>query len=129
MFSECFIRNMGALARGGWLVALFLLPFSAWGWGPHPAITQAALDTLGTYQPRQLGTNDATAVEGLLRRMDELIEFPKLRGQRLRVLVETGNRTATEPVVLESALETSRVTADLLHTLGQLLGSAASAQT
>ena len=73
------------------------------------------------YHPRLLGTNEADALDGLLRRMDELIAFSKERGKKLRLSVEIGNRTAVMPVVLESALETSRVTADLLHTFGKFV--------
>ena len=74
------------------------------------------------YQPQLLGTNDDHALQGFLKRMDGIIEFSKARAQRIRLNVEIGNRKAVEPVVLESALETSRLTADLLHTLG-VLGS------
>ena len=70
------------------------------------------------YRPRLLGTNDDHALEGFLKRMDGIIEFSKERAKRVRLNVEIGNRKAVEPVVLESALETSRLTADLLHTLG-----------
>jgi hypothetical protein len=72
------------------------------------------------YRPRRLGTNDATALAGFQRRMDQLIEFSKPRGLGLRTRVVIGQRLAVEPVVLECALETSRVVVDLLHTLGQL---------
>lgn len=78
---------------------------------------------LGDYQPRLLGEDDADALrptsafEGFRKRMDELVEFSKLRAQRARPFCEANNRAAAEPVILESALETSRVTADLLHTL------------
>ena len=72
------------------------------------------------YRPQQLGTNDADALEGFVRRMDRLIEFSKPRGKSLITPVLIGNQTAVKPVVLECALETSRVVADLLHTLGQL---------
>jgi hypothetical protein len=72
------------------------------------------------YQPQLLGTNDDHALEGFLKRMDGIIEFSKERARRVRLNVEIGNRKAVEPVVLESALETSRLTADLLHTLGML---------
>lgn len=78
------------------------------------------------YRPQSLGTNDASALAGFLRRMDGLIEFSKPRGQRLVTPVLIGNQAAVKPVVLESALETSRVVADLLHTLG-ILGGLASA--
>src|SRR4051794_28079901 len=75
---------------------------------------------LSSYVPQLLGTNDVSALAGLMRRMDGLIEFSKKRGKSLVTSVLIGRRTAVEPVVLESALETSRVTADLLHTLGYL---------
>ena len=83
-------------------------------WVDHKRITIAG------YRPRLLGTNDADALRGFLERMDGLIEFSKERAARVRLKVEIGQRKAVEPVVLESALETSRMTADLLHTLGAL---------
>jgi len=70
------------------------------------------------YRPQLLGTNDDHALEGFLKRMDGIIEFSKERARKVRLNVEIGHRKAVEPIVLESALETSRVTADLLHTLG-----------
>jgi hypothetical protein len=70
------------------------------------------------YRPQLLGTNDEHALEGFLKRMDDIIEFSKERAKKVRLNVEIGHRKAVEPVVLESALETSRLTADLLHTLG-----------
>ena len=72
------------------------------------------------YQPRLLGADDAAAEAGFLRRMDGLIAFSKERAQRCRADLDADRREAVEPVVLESALETARVTADLLHTLGVL---------
>jgi hypothetical protein len=72
------------------------------------------------YRPQLLGANEAEALEGFLRRMDGLIEFSKGRGNSLVTPVLIGNQRAVQPVVLECALETSRVTADLLHTLGVL---------
>lgn len=72
------------------------------------------------YLPQLFGTNDDAALAGLIRRMDGLIEFSKGRGQRLVTPVLIGNQSAVKPVVLESALETGRVVADLLHTLGRL---------
>ena len=84
---------------------------------------QARLIRIHGYQPRLLGTNDASALAGFLKRMDELIEFSKPRGQRLVTKVVIGHQAAVEPVVLECALETSRVVADLLHTLGRLAPS------
>lgn len=75
---------------------------------------------LNGYRPGLLGATDTEALAGFVRRMDGLIEFSKPRGKSLITPVLIGNRTAVKPVVLESALETSRVVADLLHTLGHL---------
>jgi hypothetical protein len=72
------------------------------------------------YQPRMLGETDDEAVAGFLKRMDGLIAFSKERAERARPFVVSGDRASTEPIVLESALETSRVAADLLFTLGHL---------
>jgi hypothetical protein len=73
------------------------------------------------YQPQSLGTTEEEAFKGLLQRMDRLIEYSRERAAKVRFGVEIGNRAAVEPIVLECALETSRVTADLLHTLGQFV--------
>jgi hypothetical protein len=81
---------------------------------------QAPLIRIEHYRPQLLGTNDAGALAGFLKRMDELIDFSKPRGKRLMTKVIIGQKSAVEPVVLECALETSRVVADLLHTLGYL---------
>jgi hypothetical protein len=75
---------------------------------------------LGDYQPRLLGETEEEALEGYLKRMEGLIAYSKERAEKLRPLVEKGDRAAVEPGVLECALETARVTADLLHTLGHL---------
>ncbi len=72
------------------------------------------------YKPRLLGHSEAEVLGGLHKRMDELIEFSKPRGRRLTTQVIIGNQRAVRPVVLECALETSRVVADVLHALGQL---------
>ncbi len=75
------------------------------------------------YEARLLGTNDNDAVRGLTERMNGLIEFSKLRAQRMRTPVLLANRRAVEPIALESALECARVTADVLHTLATLAAS------
>jgi Carboxypeptidase regulatory-like domain len=75
---------------------------------------------IGDYAPQLLGGDDDAAVAGFLRRMDGLIAYSKERGLRVRKAVEDGDRPSVEPTVLECALETSRVVADLLHTLGTL---------
>jgi hypothetical protein len=78
------------------------------------------LITVPGYRPQLLGTNDTNALQGFLKRMDGLIEFSKQRAAKARLNVEIGHRKAVEPLVLESALETSRMVADLLHTLGEV---------
>ncbi len=78
------------------------------------------LISISGYRPQLLGTNDTNALQGFLKRMDGLIEFSKERAKRMRLNIEIGHRKAVEPVVLESALETSRMVADLLHTLGEV---------
>lgn len=72
------------------------------------------------YRPQLLGDTEEKALAGFLRRMDGLIAYSKERGDRCRPLVLADKRAEVEPIVLESALETSRVVADLLHTLGKL---------
>lgn len=74
------------------------------------------------YKPRLLGADDQAAEEGLIQRMEGLIAFSKVRGEQLRTPVMIGQQSVVRPIVLESALETSRVVADLLHTLGVLGG-------
>jgi len=74
--------------------------------------------SIAGYRPRTLGETEAQAVAGLQERMQGLISFSKTVGERAKPLVEADQRAEVEPIVLESALETSRVSADLLHTLG-----------
>jgi hypothetical protein len=89
----------------------------------------AKLIHLPGYRPQLLGADDASAEAGFLRRMDGLIEFSKERAQRCRADLDADRREAVEPVVLESALETARVTADLLHTLGVLTAGSSGGAT
>lgn len=74
---------------------------------------------LGGYRPRSLGATEDEAVRGLIGRMAGLIAYSRERGRRVRPLAESDRRSEAEPIILESALETSRVVADLLFTLGQ----------
>ncbi len=76
--------------------------------------------TIPGYRPNSFGMTDDQALEGFVKRMDELVEFSKGRARRLQLPVAIGDRASVKPVVLESALETSRVMADLLLTLGRL---------
>jgi hypothetical protein len=57
--------------------------------------------------------------------MDERIPQAEERGRRLRLPVEMGNRNAVKAPMLESALDGARLTADILHTLGQLTSAPA----
>jgi hypothetical protein len=72
------------------------------------------------YVPQLLGTNADHAVQGLTARMNRLIAFSKERGENLRTPVLLANRRKVEPIVLESALECAKVTADVLHTCATL---------
>jgi len=80
----------------------------------------AKLIRLPGYRPQLLGDTEEKALAGFLQRMDGLIAYSKERGDRCRPLVLAEKRAEVEPIVLESALETSRVAADLLHTLGRI---------
>lgn len=80
----------------------------------------AKLIHIPDYKPQLLGSDDTSAEAGFIQRMEGLIAFSKLRAERCRADVEADRREPVEPIVLESALETARVTADLLHTLGVL---------
>jgi hypothetical protein len=87
-------------------------------------VEQKAIDLKG-YRPRAFGATEHQAVDGLVRRMEGLIAYSRERGRRLRPLAEAGRRAEAEPIELESALECSRVVADLLETLGQFLAAEA----
>ncbi len=86
----------------------------------------AKLIRLPGYRPQLLGDTEEKALAGFLRRMDGLIAYSKERGDRCRPLVLADKRAEVEPIVLESALETSRVVADLLKTLGKFADTARS---
>ncbi len=69
------------------------------------------------YKPRLLGSNEEEALAGFVKRMQELREFSIPRGKKLLPLAEKDDRAAMEPIELESALESARAVADVLHTL------------
>jgi len=71
------------------------------------------------YRPQLLGKTDAEAEAGFLRRMAGLVTFSKARAERALPLVSQPkpDRAKVEPIILESALESARVTADVLYTL------------
>lgn len=71
------------------------------------------------YQPRLLGKTDDEALAGLLQRVAGLVEFSVVRADRALPLVmqENPDRAKVEPILLESALECARATADLLYTV------------
>ena len=71
------------------------------------------------YHPQLLGKTDDAALAGFLRRMAGLVEFSKARAERALPLVSQPqpDRAKVEPIILESALESARVTADVLYTV------------
>jgi hypothetical protein len=83
--------------------------------GPLENWVKAELIKIPDYQPRLLGTTEDEAVQGLRERIKGLVAYSAERADRALALMP--NREAIEPIILESALETARVTADLLYTL------------
>ncbi len=69
------------------------------------------------YQPRLLGKNEAEALRGFVNRMEKLVAFAKVRALKLKPLVENLTERVNQPLELECALETARVTTDVVHTL------------
>ena len=71
------------------------------------------------YKPRLLGKTDDEALAGFLQRVAALVEFSKARAERALPLVSQPNpdRSQVEPILLESALESARATADVLTTV------------
>lgn len=96
--------------------------------GPQHSPMEGWIDSKGIslpgYQPRLLGDSDETAVEGFLARMEEVIAYSKVRGEKLADLDPKAPRI-NRPEILECALEAARVTADTLHTLSERLGERA----
>ncbi|MCS7305350.1 MAG: carboxypeptidase regulatory-like domain-containing protein [Thermoguttaceae bacterium] len=74
------------------------------------------------YQPQLLGKTDEEAWQGLRRRIEGLVAFSTERAERALPLVAAAkpDRSKVEPIILESALETARVTADMLYTVFKL---------
>jgi hypothetical protein len=66
------------------------------------------------YQPQLLGKTDAEAEAALLRRLEGLVAFSTQRAERA---LPVKDRAEMEPILLESALESSRVAADVLYTV------------
>ena len=89
--------------------------------GPAHTKMESWLDTsvidLSQYNPKLLGDTDEAAVQGLINRMDGLIAFSAIRGNAMLPFVKVDDRAHMEPLAVESAAETARVTADVIHTL------------
>lgn len=75
---------------------------------------------LSRYRPKLLGDTDEAAVTGLLDRMNGLIAFSAVRGKQMLPFVKVDDRAHMEPLAVESAAETARVAADVIHTLLKL---------
>ncbi len=71
------------------------------------------------YKPQLLGKTDDEALAGLMKRVAGLVVFSTQRAERALPLVSASNpdRAQVEPIILESALESARATADVLHTV------------
>ena len=69
------------------------------------------------YKPKVLGTDEASAVAGFQKRLQDLVDFSRPRGVRLEPIAKAGNRAAGEPIEMECAEECARTVADVLRTL------------
>lgn len=87
--------------------------------GPMENWVKAGEIDIEGYEPQLLGADDASALAALKARMEQLVAFSVIRCDKAYPLVEQGEteREQVEPILLESALECARVTADLLHTV------------
>jgi len=94
--------------------------------GPNHTKMENWLDAshidLRDYRPQLLGRDDASAVAGLERRMDGLIARNAAIAKRMVPYADANDRARVEPLALDCAEETARVTADVLHTLLVLSG-------
>src|SRR5437763_705248 len=66
-----------------------------------------------------LGEDDDRALTGFLARMEGMIALSRERGEKMRGPVAALSARVDQPLSLEAALETARVTADVLFTLGE----------
>ena len=69
------------------------------------------------YQPRDFGHTDDAAVEAFVQRLEGLVAYSRERGEKLAPLAADEKRAESEPLELECALETTRVVADVTHSL------------
>ncbi len=70
------------------------------------------------YRPRLLGATDEKALAGFEDRMAALIAYSAERAEQALPLVEAEDgRAQVEPIILEAALESARVSADVLYTM------------
>lgn len=89
--------------------------------GPNHTKMENWLDAskidLRGYTPQLLGSTDEEAVKGLERRMDGLIARNAAIARRMLPHAESNDKAQVEPMALDCAEETARVSADVIHTL------------
>jgi len=87
--------------------------------GPLENWVKAEAIAIPGYRPQLLGATDEEALAGFMKRVDGLIAFSAQRCARAAPLAKKGEgaRAEVEPILLESANESARVSADLLYTL------------
>ena len=89
--------------------------------GPNHTRMESGFDTrlidLTGYRPQVLGDNADAALKGLIARMDGLLAFSAIRAKQMLPYAESNDRAKLDGPALESATETARVTADVIHTL------------
>lgn len=73
------------------------------------------------YRPRRLGKDVDSAISALEREMESRIAAARKIGEQVAPLCERGDRAAAEPLILDAARASSRISADALHTLLRLV--------
>jgi len=69
------------------------------------------------YKPALLGNDDETAEAALERRMEELVARNSVIARQMVPFADANDRARLEPMALDCARETAKVTADVIHTL------------
>jgi hypothetical protein len=106
------VEDSGAPPHAGHVPWKYHIQLEGW-------IDANKIDIAG-YKPRLFGKTPQDALEGICKRINELHDFSVERAKKGMPMVDRNDRPAVENLILESALESAKVTADLLHTLGYL---------
>ena len=106
------VEDSGSPSHAGHVPWKYHLQLEGW-------IDGNKVDIVG-YKPQLFGKTPEEALAGIYKRIGELHDFSVERAKKGMPLVDKNDRPAAEKLIMESALETAKMTADLLHTLGYL---------